>query len=163
RYPLWLPDAGLRDPLLASGRGSGEGNRRNSREQPPPLRSARTICQARVRGVRIAHQSGARRAFRCIRPAVARTQGIGGSGAAKGGPANGGGAAELGELRRILIGQDLEQLAALQRRMDDPAVRAAETGQVLAEAVKAAPGKSLREALEPVFEKSFQNSVRKHP
>lgn len=78
-------------------------------------------------------------------------------------PANGAGAAEFAELRRALIGQDLDQIADLQKRLDDPTVRAAETGRILAGAIHAAPGKRLRDALEPVFEKSFQNSVRKHP
>ncbi len=83
--------------------------------------------------------------------------------AATGSPNNGSGAAEFAELRRILIGQDLDQIAGVQKRLDDPAVRSSETGKVLPAAIKAAHGKSLREALEPVFEKSFQNSVRKHP
>lgn len=83
--------------------------------------------------------------------------------AANGGPANGRGAAEFAELRRMLIGQDLEGIAALEKRLDDPALRSAETGNVLPAAIKAASAKRLREALEPVFEKSFQNSVRKHP
>jgi len=83
--------------------------------------------------------------------------------AATGSPANGAGAAEFAELRRIIVGRDLDQIAGLQQRLDDPQIRAAETGKVLPGALKAAPGRSLREALEPVFEKSFQNSVRKHP
>src|SRR6185295_7841977 len=83
--------------------------------------------------------------------------------AATGSPGNGAGTGEIAELRRILIGSELDRIDAVQQRLDDPAVRAAETGKVLAGAIKAAPGKSLREALEPVFEKSFQNSVRKHP
>jgi outer membrane protein OmpA-like peptidoglycan-associated protein len=83
--------------------------------------------------------------------------------AAPGGPANGAGAAEFAELRRLIVGRDLDQLAGLQQRLDDPQIRAAETGKVLPGALKAAPGRSLREALEPVFEKSFQSSVRKHP
>jgi OOP family OmpA-OmpF porin len=83
--------------------------------------------------------------------------------AATGSPANGAGAAEFAELRRILIGQDLDDIAGLQKRLDDPAVRSAETARILPAAINAAPGKRLREALEPVFEKSFRNSVRKNP
>lgn len=83
--------------------------------------------------------------------------------AATGSPANGAGAAEFADLRRMLIGTELDQIAGLQKRLDDPDVRSGETGRVLPAAVKAASGKRLREALEPVFEKSFQNSVRKHP
>ena len=78
-------------------------------------------------------------------------------------PANGAGAAEFAELRRLIIGQDLDQIAGLQHRLDDPAVRSTETGKILPAAIKAARGKSLREALEPIFEKSFQDSVRRHP
>jgi OOP family OmpA-OmpF porin len=78
-----------------------------------------------------------------------------------GNPANGAG--ELAELRSLLIGQDLEQIAGLQHRLDDPAVRAAETAAVLPGAIKGAPGKGLREALEPLFERLFRNSVVKHP
>ena len=83
--------------------------------------------------------------------------------AASGSPGNGAGSAEFAELRRIIVGRDLDQIAGLQRRLDDLAIRSAETGKILPAALKAAHGKSLREALEPVFEKSFQNSVRKHP
>jgi OOP family OmpA-OmpF porin len=83
--------------------------------------------------------------------------------AATGNPANGAGAAEFAELRRVLIGRDLDQIAGLQQRLDDPLIRATEAGKVLPGAIKAAPGRGLREALEPVFEKSFQSSVRKHP
>jgi len=82
---------------------------------------------------------------------------------AGGGPSNGAAAGELGELRRLLIGQDLDRIAGLQKRLDDPAVRSTETGKVLPAAIKAASSKNLREALEPVFEKSFRNSVRKNP
>ena len=42
-------------------------------------------------------------------------------------------------------------------------MRSAETGKILPAAVKSAPAKNLREALDPFFEKSFKNSVRKHP
>ena len=77
--------------------------------------------------------------------------------------ANGAGAAEFAELRRILIGQDLDDIAGLQKRLDDPAVRSAETGKILPAAIKGAPRKSLSDALAPMIEKSFHNSVRQHP
>jgi outer membrane protein OmpA-like peptidoglycan-associated protein len=79
------------------------------------------------------------------------------------GSTNGGRGAELSELRRILIGPELDQIARIQNRLDDAAVRSAEVGRVLPLALRSAPGKGLRDALEPVFEKSFQSSVRKHP
>jgi OOP family OmpA-OmpF porin len=55
------------------------------------------------------------------------------------------------------------RITGLEKRLDDPAVRSEETGKILPAAVKAASAKRLREALEPVFEKSFRDSVRKHP
>jgi outer membrane protein OmpA-like peptidoglycan-associated protein len=84
-----------------------------------------------------------------------------GDSAANGSPANGAG--DFEELRRVLIGHELDQIAGVQKRLDDPVVRSAETGKILPTAIKAASSKNLREALEPVFEKSFRNSVRKHP
>lgn len=83
--------------------------------------------------------------------------------AATGSPANGAGAAKFAELRRLLIGQELDEIEGLKKRLDDPAVRSRESGKVLPAAVRSASQKNLREALEPVFEKSFRNSVRKNP
>jgi outer membrane protein OmpA-like peptidoglycan-associated protein len=80
---------------------------------------------------------------------------------AGGSPANG--AAELAQLRELLIGQELAQLDAIQDRLNDPARRSAEIAHILPQAVGKARPKTLREALEPVFEKSFQSAVRKHP
>lgn len=77
--------------------------------------------------------------------------------------ANGSGASEFEELRRLLIGRDLDQLAALQHRLDDPSLRASDTAKVLPEAIKTAPGKSLRDAMEPLFERLFRSSVARHP
>jgi outer membrane protein OmpA-like peptidoglycan-associated protein len=78
-------------------------------------------------------------------------------------PANGAGAAEFAELRRVLIGQELDEIAGLRSRLDDPSIRSAETGKILPAAVKSASAKNLRESLDPFFEKSFRNSVRKNP
>src|SRR5258706_10186130 len=83
--------------------------------------------------------------------------------AATGSPANGAGSPEFAELRRLLIGQDLDQLAAINDRLDNPARRSADVAQVLPDAIRAARVRTLREAFEPIFEKSFQSSVRKHP
>ena len=68
-------------------------------------------------------------------------------------------ARELAELRELLVGQEIEELA----RLSDPARRAQDMAQALPDAVRAAKGKNLREALEPIIEKSFHNSVRKNP
>src|SRR5262249_24860 len=45
----------------------------------------------------------------------------------------------------------------------DPEIRAKETAAVLSNAVRSAPGKNLREAFEPMFERLFRTSVIKHP
>ncbi len=82
--------------------------------------------------------------------------------AATGSP-NGTGETKFDELRRILLGRELDQIETVQRRLDDPQVRAKETGSVLPGAVQSANRRGLREALEPFFEKSFQNSIRRHP
>src|SRR5258706_14199544 len=83
--------------------------------------------------------------------------------AATGSPANGAGSPEFAELRRLLIGQDLDQLAAINDRLDNPARRSADFAQVLPDPIRAARVRNPREAFEPIFEKSFQRSVRKHP
>ncbi len=70
---------------------------------------------------------------------------------------------ELAELRELLVGQEIEELARVQARLADPAKRAEDLAQVLPEAIRAAKTKSLRDALEPIVEKSFQTSVRRNP
>ena len=70
---------------------------------------------------------------------------------------------DLGELRDLLVGPELEQFGELRARVDDPARRTADLAQVLPEAIRGAKAKALREALEPVFEKAFSSSVRKNP
>lgn len=71
--------------------------------------------------------------------------------------------ADLAELRRLLIGPDVDRITTLEDRLNDPAKRAAESGRVLPDTIRNARPKALREALEPVFEKVFESSVRKHP
>jgi outer membrane protein OmpA-like peptidoglycan-associated protein len=82
---------------------------------------------------------------------------------ATGGTPNGAGAPEFVQLRQLLIGQELDELAQIKGRLEDPAARTADLAQILPDAIRAARAKALREALEPVFEKAFQSSVRKHP
>lgn len=69
----------------------------------------------------------------------------------------------LDQLRELLVGQELQDLAGVQDRLADPARRTDDLAQVLPEAIKAAKPKSLRDALEPVVEKTFHSSVRKNP
>ena len=66
-------------------------------------------------------------------------------------------------MRQLLVGQELDELAQIKNWLDDPARRIADLAQILPEVVRAARAKALREALEPIFEKAFQSSVRKHP
>jgi OOP family OmpA-OmpF porin len=72
-------------------------------------------------------------------------------------------AAELAELRELLVGQEIEELARVQARLADPGKRTEDLAQVLPEAIKSAKAKSLRDALEPIVEKSFHSSVRRNP
>jgi outer membrane protein OmpA-like peptidoglycan-associated protein len=69
----------------------------------------------------------------------------------------------LAELRELLVGQELEDLASVQARLSDPAKRAEDLAQVLPAAIKAAKGKNLRESLEPIIERTLHSSVRDHP
>jgi outer membrane protein OmpA-like peptidoglycan-associated protein len=69
----------------------------------------------------------------------------------------------LAQLRELLVGQEIEDLARVKARLSDPAKRAEDLAQVLPEAIKSAKGRSLRDALEPIVEKTFQSSVRKNP
>ena len=86
-------------------------------------------------------------------------------------PANPGDSnSSLEELRKLLVGAELDQLAALgerhaalRDRIDDPAKRSMDLAEALPAAIRAAKAKPLREALEPVFEKAFSSSVRKNP
>ena len=75
----------------------------------------------------------------------------------------GGESGALEELRQLLVGAELEQLATLNERIADPARRAADLAEALPGAIRTAKAKPLRDALEPVFEKAFSNSVRKNP
>jgi OOP family OmpA-OmpF porin len=70
---------------------------------------------------------------------------------------------EVNELRRLLVGAELEQLARLESRVAQPASRTADMAEVLPDAIRGAKGKALRDALEPTIEKAFSNSVRKNP
>jgi len=72
-------------------------------------------------------------------------------------------AEELAELRELLVGQELSILAEMESRVSDPRKREADVAEVLAAAVKSGKAKGLREALEPIVERSFKASVRRNP
>lgn len=77
--------------------------------------------------------------------------------------ANGAASNEVGELRQLLVGAELEQLARLESRVAEPESRTADLAEVLPQAIKAAKARALRDALEPTIEKAFSQSVRKNP
>jgi outer membrane protein OmpA-like peptidoglycan-associated protein len=76
---------------------------------------------------------------------------------------NGAARAELAQLRQLIIGPELDELSAIRDRFDDTARRGVDVAAVLPDAIRNAKPKVLREALEPIFERVFQSSVRKHP
>jgi outer membrane protein OmpA-like peptidoglycan-associated protein len=72
-------------------------------------------------------------------------------------------AGALAELRELLVGQELEDLASVQARLADPAKRAEDLAQVLPAAIKAAKAGGLRDALGPLVENTLHDAVRNHP
>ena len=70
---------------------------------------------------------------------------------------------ELTELRELLVGQELSILADVESRVTDPQKRASDVAEVLPAAIKSGKAKGLREALEPIVERSFKASVRRNP
>ena len=77
--------------------------------------------------------------------------------------ANGPGPAEFDQLREILLGPERAQIQSLEERLGNPEKRGADLAEALPYAVRSARTKALREAMEPIFEKAFEASVRKHP
>jgi outer membrane protein OmpA-like peptidoglycan-associated protein len=71
----------------------------------------------------------------------------------------------LAELRKVLVGPTQSQLAALQERLDNPALHAEEICRVLPAAVRLRADRDtqLAMALLPVVEEALQISVRKDP
>ena len=72
---------------------------------------------------------------------------------------------ELERLRHLLFQAEREQLAGLARRLDDPDVRAVETGSVLSESVRlaVARGPGLAVTMAPMVEEAIHASVRRDP
>jgi OOP family OmpA-OmpF porin len=70
---------------------------------------------------------------------------------------------EPGESLQPLAGSALERLDRLEARVSQPGSRAADLAEVLPDGIRGAKTRALRDALEPIVEKSFQNSVRKNP
>jgi OOP family OmpA-OmpF porin len=71
----------------------------------------------------------------------------------------------LAQLRRLLLTPEQVQLVALQRRLDDPKIRAGDVSEVVAEAIAMRAGRddALTGALGPTVEGVLRTSVRKNP
>lgn len=71
----------------------------------------------------------------------------------------------LAELRQLLIGREQVQLEQLQQRMDDPALRAEEMSEFVAEAIslRARRDQSVQRALHPIVEEALRISVERNP
>lgn len=81
-------------------------------------------------------------------------------------PENGGSAEQrYAQLRHILVGPEQARLDELQRRLDDPQLRAEDLSQVVAEAIalRARQDRALQLALNPVIEEAVRISVSRDP
>lgn len=71
---------------------------------------------------------------------------------------------ELATIRAILVGPEQRTLAALQARLDDPAVQARKVGAVLPQALQLrARDADLAKALTPPIEQAITDSVKRNP
>ena len=72
---------------------------------------------------------------------------------------------ELGELRSLLLGQQMTELQALQKRLDDPELRAEELSQILGKAVALSLklDSGLQRSLYPIVEQALKISITKNP
>jgi outer membrane protein OmpA-like peptidoglycan-associated protein len=76
-------------------------------------------------------------------------------------PANG----DLAELRKLLLGPEVAELAGLGERIRDRSLRATDLSEVLPDAIllRAKRDPHLRQALQPILEEALSISVRKDP
>ncbi len=72
---------------------------------------------------------------------------------------------ELAELRALLLGQQLVELEALRKRLDDPNLRAEELSQILGQAVALSIKRDggLQRSFYPVVERALKISITKNP
>ena len=72
---------------------------------------------------------------------------------------------ELAELRALLLGQQIVELQALQKRLDDPGIRAEELSQVLGKAIVLSLKRSpdLKRSFYPIVEQALKISINKNP
>ncbi len=71
----------------------------------------------------------------------------------------------LRQLRALLIGPEVEQIAALQRRLDDPRLRSEDLSASIAEAIaiRSRQDRKLQSALQPLIEEALRISVARDP
>ncbi len=72
---------------------------------------------------------------------------------------------DFAELRNLLLGDKLQQVDELRKRLDEPALRAQETSRILAEALSLSlrRDRKVQTALHPIVEDSLRISVDKNP
>ena len=72
---------------------------------------------------------------------------------------------ELAELPALLLGQQLVELEALRKRLDDPEVRAEELSQILGKAVVLSVKRDgrLQRSFYPIVEQALKISIHKNP
>ena len=72
---------------------------------------------------------------------------------------------ELAELRALLLGQQLVELEALRKRLDDPELRAEELSQILGQAVAISIKRDggLQRSFYPIVERALKISIAKNP
>ncbi len=72
---------------------------------------------------------------------------------------------EFIELREVLLGDQIQKVEELRKRLDDPSVRAGEVSKVLAQALSLSIQRDQRisNALHPVIQHSLRTSVEKEP
>jgi OOP family OmpA-OmpF porin len=72
---------------------------------------------------------------------------------------------ELAELRALLLGQQLVELEALRKRLDDPDLRAEELSQILGKAVALSSKRDggLKRSLYPIVEQALKISIKNDP
>lgn len=87
------------------------------------------------------------------------------SGVAPETPGRNGNPDSLAELRELIIGPELRDLARLRARLDDPQVRSEELSQIVAEAIalRAKRDRAMLRTLQPMVEEALRISVERDP
>ena len=80
-------------------------------------------------------------------------------------PDRNGNTASLAELRELIVGPELRELARLRGRLDDPDVRSEELSQIVAEAIalRAKRDRAMLRTLQPMVEEALRISVERDP